>query len=350
MKKYIALLHLLFIQTITINATLPLNLQLPDDPFWKEDALEANSNINHFIEPADSINYADYHYVGAHNAHVYHRFFETVRQQDQTILGHLTYGVRGLMLDTYNFNLTQPAAIRGPEGAKIALSHGQPGVLAFSQKGHQSYQSLQYELRRIIEFMKNNPKAIITIILENYGNLNQTAAEIQAVTKAANYDPILKPTDWKATNKSPQEWPTLGWMRSNNKRLIIFTQFGNNTNVTWREYSKVIENKYSTTDDNELCSQREESTKYGNNRTLVVMNNFSNLAVTRALKDTKQQVSYDAVKRITTNCKNKGFAQGKLFNGYFADRIIDSCNDLYNNKQKTIFDYVNELNAGATNQ
>lgn len=342
----------LLFSTALCNATdpkivLPLNLELPDDPFWREDAIEANNNLNHFVEPSDDTNYADYRYVGAHNAHVYHRFFQTVRQQDQTILGHLSYGVRGLMLDTYNFTLGWPAAIRGPQGAKVCLSHGKPGFEAFTQKGHNSYQSLQYELRRIIEFMKRAPKAVITICIENYADTVQTTKEIQAVVAAAGYDPIFKPTDWMpASDSINQTWPTLGWMRANNKRLVIFTQNGQSSPLTWKQYSYCIENQYSTTDENLLWKERSESAATSNTRrNIVVMNNFSDLAVTRATWDTKRQVSYTTVKRVTTNCQAKGFAKGRLFNGYYADRIVDSCNDLLDDPQKTIFHYVNELNA-----
>ncbi len=351
MKKYLftfmAFVAFCPLQTLAApKIILPLTIELPDDPFWKEDAVEANNNINHCNEPSDTINYADYRYVGAHNAHVYHRFFQTVRQQDQQLLGLLSYGIRGLMWDAYDFTLSSPASIRGPKDAKVCLSHGKPGVIAFTQKGHNSYQSLQYELRRLIEFMKCAPKAVITVVLENYADIQQIVKEIGYVIKAANYDPIFKPNDWRqADEKTDPQWPTLGWMRTNNKRLIIFTQFGKNTQYTWSEFPHCIENQYSTTDENLLCNQREESQKFNSlPRKLVIFNNFKGIAVTQATRDTRNQVSYDNAKRIIANCQQKGFADKRLFNGYYADRIIDSCNDLYERSQKSIFDYVNELN------
>ena len=70
------------------------------------------------------------------------------------------------------------------------------------------------------------------------------------------------------------------------------------------------------------------------------------MAVTRATKDAKLQVSYETAKRVTTQCQEKDFANKRSFNGYFADRIIDACNELYGSKQRTVFDYVNELNKG----
>ena len=321
----------------------PLPAQLPadqkeylNDAAWEEDVRQANNNINRFVEPSDDTKYADYRYVGAHNAHVYPRFFKVVRQQDQTILGHLSYGVRGLMLDTYAWDLGSPSSLVGPKDSKICLSHPKPGVLAFTQKGTTTYQSLKYELRRIIEFMKANPKAVITIIFENYSDNAGLAKEIKDVMTQAKYDPVFKVSDL------PGEWPTLGWMRNNNKRLIMFTQMGNNTDVTFSQFQYMTENRYSTTDENELCGLREESK---NDKPLVAFNNFSGLAVTIATYTTRDRLVYDTVKRIITNCQAKNFANKRLFNGYWADRIVDSCNDLYGNKHKTIFEYVNELNA-----
>lgn len=331
------------LQSLVIMAA-PLPLELPadqreylNDSAWTEDAKEANNNKNHFIEPSDDTKYVDYRYVGAHNAHVYPRFFKVVRQQDQTILGHLTYGVRGLMLDTYAWDLGWPSSLVGPKDSKVCLSHPKPGVLAFTQKGNTTYQSLKYELRRVIEFMKVNPKAVITIIFENYSDNPGLAQEIKDVMAKAQYDPIFKVSDLVEGN-----WPTLGEMRSKNKRLIFFTQTGSNTDVTFSQFNYMVENRYSTTDENELCNLRGESK---NDKPLVAFNNFSGLAVTIPTYTTRDRVEYDAVKRITTNCQAKKFASGRLFNGYWADRIVGSCQDLYENKKKTIFEYVNDLNA-----
>lgn len=311
-----------------------------NDSAWTDDVKEAQNNKNYFAEPADTVKYTDYRYVGSHNSHVYPRFFKTVRQQDQGILGQLAYGVRGLMLDTYAWNLGAPSSLVGPKDSKICLSHPAPGAMAFTQKATLTYQSLKYELRRIVEFMKANPRAVITIIFENYSDNAGLAAEIKDVMARAKYDPVFKVAD--LVNGA---WPTLGEMRSKNKRLVMFTQRGANTDVTFNQFNYMVENQYSTTDENELCKLRGESS---NNKLLVAFNNFSGMAVTIRTYTTRDRLEYRAVKRIITNCKAKNFASGRLFNGYWADRIIDSCNDLYSNtSDKSIFEYVNELNAKA---
>src|SRR5205814_4736987 len=104
-----------------------------------------------------------------HNSFTYPHFFRIIGQQEQSIIGQLTYGVRGLMLDTYNWTLSWPSSLQGAADAKVCLSHGTPGDIGtVAQKGTLKYQSLKYELHRILEFMKVNPKAVITIILEDY--------------------------------------------------------------------------------------------------------------------------------------------------------------------------------------
>jgi len=323
-----------FIITAQLSLTLPIN---SNDKYWSEDANIANANANHFVEPEDSINYTDYRYVGAHNAFDYHpHFFKIAYQQDQTILGQLTFGVRGFMLDTYNWTLGWPNSLVGPQGAKVCLSHAEPGFVAFIQKGTTVYQSLKFELRRIVEFMKANPQAVITIIIEDYADTSRTTKEIKEVMQEAQYNPLFTPSDLH------YEWPTLGWMRTNNKRLVIFTQRATSTDITFHQFTYMAENQYDTTDENQLCTPRAESYAAG---PLVAFNNFKGTGITPPVLFTSHQVCYETAKKVTTNCQAKQFADGKLFNGYWADRIIDSCNALYVLNQKTIFEYVNELNA-----
>jgi hypothetical protein len=192
--------------------------------------------------------------------------------------------------------------------------------------------------------MRYAPKAIVTICIEDRANLAQTVAEIKATAAAANYDPILKPTDW-FVNDTQQDWPTLGWMRKNNKRLVIFTQRGGNSSHTWQQYRYCIENQYSTLDPNELYNERAESARNAYlPRNNVIFNHFNDIVVTQSTQFTKEQVRYDNVRDLIKFCQSKRFANGKVFNGYYIDRVVDSCNDLEEDQIKTIFDYVNELN------
>lgn len=333
--SYFLLLSSALIVAAPLPVTTPAN---SNDKYWSEDANIANANANHFVEPADSVNYTDYRYVGTHNAFDYHpHFFKIAYQQDQTLLGQLTYGIRGFMLDTYNWTLGWPNSIVGPQGAKVCLSHAEPGFVAFIQKGTTAYQSLKFEVRRIVEFMKVNPQAVITIIIENYADMARTIQEIKEVMQAAQYNPLFTPS-----HLNNNEWPTLGWMRANNKRLVIFTQRGDNTDITFRQFNYMAENQYDTIDENAVCVPRAESHVTG---PLVAFNYFKSTGVTPPLPFTCHQVCYETARDVTTNCQAKHFADGRYFNGYWADRVIDSCNALYVLNQNTIFEYVNELNA-----
>ncbi|HLJ31304.1 MAG TPA: hypothetical protein VKU36_02605 [Candidatus Babeliales bacterium] len=339
MKKIIIQILLLLPSMLP---AIPLPLAIPtnsNDHYWSADANKANSITNHFVEPDDSINYTNYRYVGAHNAYSYTpHFFLIAYQQDQTILSQLSYGVRGLMLDTYPWTLTAPNTLVGPTSSTIALSHDTPGsALAAIQKGTTIYQSLQFELRRVVEFLKANPKAVITIILEDYADWLQTAVEIKDVMIEAQYNPLFTFAD--LVNN---QWPTLGWMRQHNKRLVIFTQRAPHTDVTFSEFLYTAENQYDTVNATALCQPRAESHVNG---PLVVFNSFEGTGITPPLVLTSYQASYNTAKSLTTNCQTQHFAGGRTFNGYWIDRVIDSCDLLYGLNQKTIFEYVNQLNA-----
>src|SRR5204863_1612726 len=66
------------------------------DDRYAEDIQQAEGNKDCFVEPADGVNYAHYHYLGAHAAEKYPRFFPEYALQSQTIPGMLYAGVRGL--------------------------------------------------------------------------------------------------------------------------------------------------------------------------------------------------------------------------------------------------------------
>lgn len=321
---------------------------LPDDPFWPQDLAEAQNNFDHFEEPPDSLNYTDYRYVGAHNAFMYPRFFETFRTQDQTIIGQLTFGVRGLMLDIYDWSKRDTTAIpiadrRG--SGDVVLSHPDLGAASRLQKNHGSYQTLKYELRRVVEFLKGNPLAIVTIFLEDYANRTETVDEIKQVITEAGFpnpdDLIFRPQD---LGGGKLRFQTLGWMRTQNRRLVIFTQSAGDTAITFDQFRYCYENMYGTADDNELCKERQESIGKGH-RPLVVFNHFTGQGNTHI---EEYRVRYTTANEIIDKAQIAGFANSKLPNGYFADRVIDCVNKLKDEGDLTIFDYVNKLNAAFT--
>src|SRR5438132_10171675 len=180
------------------------------DDRYEEDMRLARGNRNYFEEPADTVNYADYHYVGAHAAEKYPRFFPEYALQEQPIPSLLTTGVRGLMLSIYDWSISWSTVLR--EGVSIVCSHPTQESKVFRKNGKPLYQTLHYEMNRIFNFLKSNPKAIITIVFDDFADMAKLSRDMREIVMKNNYDPLLRPSDWPEAQQNG-EWPTLGWMR-----------------------------------------------------------------------------------------------------------------------------------------
>ena len=312
------------------------------DDRYEEDMGQARGNKNYFIEPADGLNYAHYRYVGAHAAEKYKRFFPQYALQDQPIPGLLFTGVRGLMISTYDWALSWSSIIR--DGVSVVCSHPAKDSIVFRKNGKPLHQTLHYEMNRIFNFLKSNPKAVITIFFDDNADMGKMLRDLKEIIMKNDYDPILKPSDWPAAQQK-SEWPTLGWMRSNNKRLVLFTQIYDEHSIfTWPVSSHFWENMSGTLDSTIACGYETRSAREGNKimRTLVSFGCYGNMSVAPNIK---QCLDYDVIKNVTLTCQKKNFAGGKLFNSYWADYIISTVNALVKENRKTLFDYVNELNV-----
>lgn len=112
--------------------------------------------------------------------------------QNHTIARQLEDGIRGLMLDIHEH-----------EG-QLYLAHG---------RVRWGKQPLVDGLAEIVGFLKRDPEAVVTLILESYGDpsaIERTFEEAGA-TPFVHAQPPGKP------------WPTLGAMVRSNRRLVVFT-------------------------------------------------------------------------------------------------------------------------------
>ena len=314
------------------------------DDWYENDLKQAQANTNYFKEPEDGLNYAQYHYIGAHAAEKYPRFFSEYVLQEQPLPGILSMGVRGLMLSVYDWSLNWSSIVR--DGRSIVCSRPELDTTTVTKSGKKLYQTLHYEMNRIFNFLKTHPQAIITIIFDDRCDMNKLMRDMKEIIQKNNYDPLFKPTDWDRAQEK-KEWPTLGWMRSANKRLVLFTQISRNeTEYTWPAESNFWENNYGTADISIACGEERElvTSKERKNRTLAGFGCFGSVAVNTA-RNYRRCFDYDYVKNMTNACKKRRFARGRTFNGYWADHIVKATNDLIKDKKKTAFDYVNELNT-----
>ncbi len=248
-------------------------------------------------EGSDDTPYDQAYYVMAHNSYSSTKYGFTIDpQQDISITDLLKYGLRGINLDTWLYK----------DG--IYLIHGNVKETKLLLKPLQEPDPLKIRLDEIIKFLRTYPRVVITMTLEDY--VGKQVAKFDELLKP-NEDLIFTPSDFEALNNT---WPTLGWMRSKNKRLIILKNpphekpeiitikkdnqeiqvertGGESKYIFDNEWKYQIENQYSKTDKKELARERDESKQFDDTkRTLYIMNYFAEFNPARDFPIIKKEV------------------------------------------------------------
>ncbi|XP_024977783.1 PI-PLC X domain-containing protein At5g67130-like [Cynara cardunculus var. scolymus] len=178
--------------------------------------------------------------------------------QEDDITSQLKNGVRGLMLDMYDFN------------NGIWLCH------SFGGKCYNitAYQPAINVLREIQKFLQANPSEIITIFIEDYVT---SPNGLTKVFDASGLSKFMFPASRMPRNGG--DWPTITDMVKQNQRLIVFTSKSSkeaSEGIAY-EWTYVVENQYG----NEgkiagSCPSRSESSPMNTtSRSLVLQNYFS---------------------------------------------------------------------------
>ncbi|KAK1433078.1 hypothetical protein QVD17_09984 [Tagetes erecta] len=178
--------------------------------------------------------------------------------QEDDVTSQLKNGVRGLMLDMYDFN------------NDIWLCH------SFGGKCYNitAFQPAINVLREIQNFLQANPSEIITIFIEDY------VTSPRGLTKlfdAAGLTKFMFPVNRMPKNGS--DWPTITDMVKQNQRLIVFTSKSSkeaSEGIAY-EWTYVVENQYGS--EGQIagsCPSRSESSPMDTkSRSLVLQNYFS---------------------------------------------------------------------------
>ncbi|XP_074295361.1 PI-PLC X domain-containing protein At5g67130 [Silene latifolia] len=126
----------------------------------------------------------------------------TFYNQEDTVTNQLRNGVRGLMLDMYDFQ------------NDIWLCHSFQGqcynITAFG--------TAIDTLREVEAFLSSNPSEIVTIIIEDYVHAPKGLTRLFANAGLDKY--------WYPMSKMPrkgEDWPTVNDMVQKNHRLVVFT-------------------------------------------------------------------------------------------------------------------------------
>ncbi|KAJ3675169.1 hypothetical protein LUZ60_004211 [Juncus effusus] len=182
------------------------------------------------------------------------------RNQQDTITEQLNNGIRGLMLDMYDFQ------------NDIWLCHSFGGKCY----NYTAFVPALYVLKEINAFLERNPSEIITIFIEDY------VTSPNGLNKVFNAAGLMK--YWFPASKLPKnggDWPILSNMIENNLRLLVFTS------KSWKEskegiayeWTYVVENQYGNGGMNAgSCPNRAESAAMNTmSKSLVLINYFPDI-------------------------------------------------------------------------
>ncbi|KAL8528700.1 hypothetical protein ACS0TY_006232 [Phlomoides rotata] len=177
--------------------------------------------------------------------------------QEDSITEQLKNGVRGLMLDIYDFN------------DDIWLCH------SFDSKCFNvtAFQPAINVLREIQTFLQENPSEIVTIFFEDYVTSPQGLSKVFNASGLTQY---LFPLS--RMPKNGEDWPTVDDMARRNERLVVFTSKSSKeaSEGLAYEWNYVVENQYGNDGmkDGTCPSRSESSAMSTSSRSLVLMNYF----------------------------------------------------------------------------
>lgn len=303
-----------------------------------EETKKAGEKVGEFVEelgaaiekleawkaPDGRLRFDEVAYLGAHNAHVNQQEGFRYSQQLWSLENQLKHGVRHFLIDIW-------IGEAGPNKGKLLLCHGECEKASRAQRlGGKNHVLLRAYLEKIKRFLDTHPKEIISLELENYASAKETANAIDSVPGLRNYILTLKDYD---PEKHDNKWPTLNWMISNNKRLVIFDLGGVEIEPYGYGYKTdrhMIRNMYGTHDLNKACELRGSTRRSSR---LYQLNYFGTVASPLPIHNTPTQL-----KKVLKRCQEKGVvSKGKAPNFIALDNVH------LGNAMK----WVNELNAKA---
>ncbi|XP_027361094.1 PI-PLC X domain-containing protein At5g67130 isoform X1 [Abrus precatorius] len=184
-------------------------------------------------------------------------FIVAPMNQEDTVADQLKNGVRGFMLDMYDF-LNDIWLCHSAEGRCYNFTAFQPAINV---------------LKDIGSFLDANPSEIITIFIEDYVSSSQGLTKLFQASGLSKYMfPLSR------MPKNGEDWPTVDDMVQKNQRLIVFTSKSSkeaSEGIAY-QWTYVVENQYG--DDGMKagsCPNRAESpTMNTKSRSLVLVNYF----------------------------------------------------------------------------
>ncbi|KAK1587090.1 hypothetical protein Q3G72_009416 [Acer saccharum] len=191
------------------------------------------------------------------------------RNQEDSVTDQLKNGVRGLMLDMYDFN------------NDIWLCHSTGGrCFNFT-----AFQPAVNVLKEVQSFLEANPSEIVTIFIEDYVTSTQGLSKVFNASGLNKYQFPLS-----SIPKSGEDWPTVDDMVKNNQRLVVFTSKKDKeaSDGIAYQWKYVVESQYG--DEGMIagsCTNRAESPALNTKTISLVLQNYfpTNPNLTEACMD-----------------------------------------------------------------
>ncbi len=179
-----------------------------------------------FEMPAGDRRYDHVCWLASHNAYAAEHYGYIYANQTYTFSEQLEHGVRQFELDIEKRCWDKTLGVLGSSGCTVSMCHGscevnkfiQPKVSGILEKTGDPLGMKTSALVVFKDFLNKYPGEIITITIEN--RVTEPGLLDKQFEDAGVQDMVLKPTDWNPIQQ--KGWPTLDWLRKNNKRLIVF--------------------------------------------------------------------------------------------------------------------------------
>jgi len=256
----------LILMTLLIAGFLYVRTKVPTVP----------DSVAQWHLPHDALRLDQVHFAGAHNALI-SRFSNTrwgtslYAQQTWNIEQQLKYGVRVFELDI------------GGNANKICACHNRcTGPYALQKIG--SYELFAEIMQTFALWLEAHPKEVIVLLLDSvrdpYIRQHMIDAELDTLPEVTNY--ILTPAMWNPDNHEGH-WPKLGWMRKQDKRLIIFNdRLDDSCKYTFHHWSYVMCTLPHSGDHEKSTQLRPESLTHNKpHAQLYQLNHFAGIADSR---------------------------------------------------------------------
>lgn len=205
-----------------------------------------------YKELPDSVPYFIGLELGSHNSYASLEDGWLLFDQVWNIPNQLQRGVRHLLLDFHYYK------------DDLLLCHGDCSISTFLKPGAVFMSGLQV-FRQIKNFLDKNPKAIVSIDIENFASID---AVLSIMKHAGILHYLLTPQmvngkTQPLLTKNPDYiyWPTYGHLRSWNKRLIVFDDTENrpagSAQYVFSTKKTLIRNQYGTLEIDQASEPRD---------------------------------------------------------------------------------------------